>query len=322
MNDTKQSNQTEAGNDTLTTLLNLAGPSAEIESDVEQRVYANVRREWSRSKLRSQPLRWALPFALAASVLIVFGLKGSDVVPQARSVGSVMVAAAQPGAEALTVGDSVYAGDVLDTSKGHGMSLALQGDISLRMDSATLLKVDSANEFTLMAGRIYIDTGDRIYADRHVTVHTASGSATDVGTQFSVLFDNADMSVAVREGRVDLKEGGQTHTAKQGDKVTVRPGRIARFEIVPVVGESWDWAVALAPMFDIEGQSLLDFLKWVSRETGMGLRIQSDEVRMETMQSRLHGSVDGMTPIDALDAVLATTHFKYSIDGNTITIKK
>jgi len=322
MNDTKQSNQTGVGNDTLTTLLNLAGPSAEIESDIEERVYANVRREWSRGRPRSKPLRWALPIALAASVLIVFGLKESDVVPQARSVGSVTVAAGQPGAEALTVGDSVYAGDVLDTSKGYGMSLALKGDISLRMDSATLLKVDSANEFTLMAGRIYIDTGDRIYADRHVTVNTASGSATDVGTQFSVLFDNADMSVAVREGRVDLKEGGQVHRAKQGDKVTVRPGRVARFEVVPVVGEPWDWAVALAPMFDIEGQSLLDFLKWVSRETGMGLRIQSDEARMETMQSRLHGSVDGMTPLEALDAVLATTRFKYSIDGNTITIKK
>jgi len=317
MNDETRNDQAGDSSDTLTALLKLAGPSAEIEDDIEKRVYANVRREWSRGRSRSTTVRWALPLALAASVLIVFSLNESDTVPQVRAVGSVAVAAGDAG---LAVGDSVYTGDVLDTSNQRGMSLALRDGISLRIDAETLLKIDAADEFTLVAGRIYIDTGDLIYADSHVTVITASGTAMDVGTQFSVRFDDANMSVVVREGQVDLREGRRIYSAHRGDKVTVRPGTVAHFETIPVVGEHWDWASALAPAFEIENKSLLDFLKWVSRELGLELKIESDAMRMETMRPRLHGSIDGMSPQEALDAVLATTQFKYSIDSDTITI--
>ena len=320
MNDQRNKNQPDESNDTLKALLELAGPSAEISREIEDRVYTNVRQEWSRGKSWSKPVRWALPLALAASLLlVVFGLDQPDIVPQKRPVGSVSVVA---GDAKFVVGDNVYVGDVVDTSTGRGMSLALKDDISLRIDARTLLKVDSASEFTLLAGRIYIDTGDRVYADRHVTVTTASGSATDVGTQFSVRFENADMSVAVREGRVDLSEGRERHNVTKGKRVTVRPGNVARFESVPLVGEPWDWAVSLVPSFEIEDKSLLDFLKWVSRETGMELIFADDEFRMEVMRPRLHGSIEGMAPIQALEAVLATTKFKHSIDGNTIIISR
>lgn len=322
MNMTDQRNdiQPEESDDTLKALLGLAGPSAEISSEIEDRVYASVRREWSRGKSRSRPARWFLPVALAASLLVVvIGLNRPDVVPQKSLVGTVSVVA---GDAKFVVGDNVYVGDVVDTSNGRGMSIALRDDISLRVDARTLLKVDSTSEITLLAGRVYIDTGDRIYADRHVTVTTASGSATDVGTQFSVSFENADMSVAVREGRVDLREGQNRHNVTSGKKVTVRPGNVARSESVPLVGEPWDWAVSLVPAFELEDKSLLDFLKWVSRETGMELIFADDEFRMAVMRPRLHGSIEGVAPIQALEAILATTNFKYSIDGNTIIISR
>ena len=322
MNDDKQNKQPDDSNDTLIALLKLAGPSAEIDRDIEARVYANVRREWGRGKTWSRPARWAVPLALAASILIAFGLNESDNAPKARAIGAVTVVTGGAQTAGFDVGDNIYTGDVLDTSSRQGMSVLLADDISLRIDADTLLRADSASEFTLLAGRVYIDTGDRIYSDRHVTVTTASGTATDIGTQFSVRLDSADMSVAVREGQVDLKEGGRIHNAMRGDKVTVRPGKDAQFDAVSVRGEEWDWAVALAPTFDIENRSLLEFLKWVSRETGMELNIESDTTRMETMRPRLHGSVDGMTPLEALEAVLATTQFEYSIDGDIITIRK
>jgi len=322
MNNETQNKQPDDSNDTLTALLKLAGPSAEIDRDIEARVYANVRREWSRGNTWLRPARWAVPLALAASILIAFGLNESDNAPQARAIGAVTVLTGDAQTAGLAVGDNIFTGDVLDTSNRQGLSLLFADDISVRLDADTLLRADSASEFTLLAGRVYIDTGDRIYADRHVTVNTASGTATDIGTQFSVGLDNADMSVAVREGQVDLKEGGQVYSAMRGEKVTVRPGKAAQFDTVSVRGEEWDWAVALAPTFDIENKSVLEFLKWVSRETGMALEIESDAVRMETMRPRLHGSVDGMSPLEALDAVLATTQFEYSIEGDTITVRK
>ena len=320
MNDEKREDDQKASNDTLTVLLNLAGPSPNIDKDVEDRVYANVRNAWSTSKTRSwsRPLLWALPVTLAASVLVVFGWQGPDAVPRAKPVASIVLVADPSGASGI--GDHVYAGDVLDTSNGHGLTLALDDDISLRIDAHTLLKVDAANEFTLLAGQIYIDSGDRIHSDRHVTVMTAIGVVKDIGTQFSVRFDKADLSVAVREGRLDLSDGHQTHSARRGDKVTIRPGQSARFESVPIDGDQWNWAVALAPSFDIENRSLLDFLKWSSRELGMELVIESNSMRIEAMRSRLHGSVDGMSPLEAIDAVMSTTKFDYSIDDGAITI--
>ena len=84
MNDQRDDTQTDKSNDTLTTLLKLAGPRAEIDSEVEDRVYTSVRREWSRGRSWSKPIRWALPLALAASLLVVFGLNQSDTIPQKR----------------------------------------------------------------------------------------------------------------------------------------------------------------------------------------------------------------------------------------------
>jgi FecR-like protein len=320
MNSGKENKQAIDSNDTLEALLKLAGPEVEISDEVQGRVYANVRGAWEQGSPRRRVLRWALPTALAASALIALALTNTATTPAAIPAGFIVTAAAE-GAGPST-GDSIFAGDVIDTFSTTGLSVALRGDISLRVDRATLLTVDSADEFTLTAGRVYIDTGDRGYADRHITVRTPSGSATDVGTQFSVGFESSAMSVAVREGRVDLESGKQTHTAMRGDKITVRPGNAPRFDSVPPSGESWDWAVDLAPPFEIEGRSLLDFLKWASRETGMELNFESDQVRMEAMRPKLRGSIENFTPLEAIAAVMATTSLNHSIDGNTITISK
>ncbi len=321
MNDEPVDQQQTASDDTLAAMLKLAGPSPDIDRGIEARVYANVKQEWRRDKRQSTSVRWALPLALAASVLAGVGLYSSGVdAPSVSAVGAVSVVHGGSDNRAYSLGDTVFTNDVLDTRDHEGMSLELTRDVSLRIDANTLLRVDAANEFTLLAGRIYVDTGDRIYAEQHVTVHTVAGTATDVGTQFSVSFANADMSIAVREGKVDIREGGNTHSAKRGERVTVRPGKGAQTEEILTHGSEWTWAAALAPTFDIKSASLLEFLKWVSRETGMELNIESEAIRIEARRARLYGSIDGLSPMEALDVVLPTTQFKYSVDGNNINI--
>lgn len=321
MTDESQNKVPAEGDDTLAAVLKLAGPSPVIDREVEHRVYANVKQEWSRSRHRSSAMRWAVPVALAASVLVAISLIDSpSTIPAPTAIGTVSIIGSGTDNVAHAVGDAIYASDVLDTSGQGGMSVMLAKDISLRIDANTLLRVDAASEFTLLTGRIYIDTGDRIYPDRHVTIYTATGTATDVGTQFSVRFKDADMSIAVREGLVNVKEGSRTHSARRGDRVTVRPGTGAQFDSVEVYGPEWAWVTALASEFVIENSSLLEFLRWVERETGMELEIESEAIRIETRRSRLHGSIAGMAPLDALEAVLATTQFTYSIDDGRIVI--
>jgi len=319
MNDEQEKTDRLQEDSTLAALLNLAGPSVQIPQQLEQRVYEKVRSEWRQSSQqsrghtarpqRAQLMRWALPLAMAAAVLIAVLLipAGPDAPP--RSVGNV-----------LADGREVFIGDVIDTAGDGATSIMLDGDISLRVDNHTQLQVVAAGDFALLTGRIYIDTGDRIYSDRHVTITTASGTATDIGTQFSVSYAQDLMSVAVREGRVDLSDKLRSYSAVRGQKVSLRSGQTAQIDPVEIAGTEWDWAVALAPDFDLEQHSVLDFLKWAARETGLELVFDDDQVRSAARTARSHGSISGLSPLQAVEAVLATTQFKYSIDGGTLLI--
>lgn len=75
---------------------------------------------------------------------------------------------------------------------------------------------------------------------------------------------------------------------------------------MPPHDPSWDWAAALAPPFDIDRQPLIDFLQWAARETGRELVFTSDAARVAAMVNRLSGTVEGLTPSEAIDAVRPT----------------
>jgi hypothetical protein len=314
MKDEQERTEKRDDDSTLATLLNLAGPSPAIPEQIEQRVYQKVRSEWqspSAMAKRTHTLRWVLPFAMAATVLIaVLVLPGAPEAPL-RQVGKI-----------VADGSDVFVGDTIDTTGVGGVAILLDGDISMRIGDNSRIQVIAANEYSLLAGRVYIDTGDRIYADRHITIATGSGTATDIGTQFSVSYQQMDMSVAVREGRVDLSDHRQLYSAVRGEKLTLRPGQPAQIDSVSIAGPEWDWAIALAPAFELEGHSVLDFLKWASRETGLELVFENDDVRSSARSARTYGSISGLTPLEAVAEVLATTQFKYSIDNDTISVRR
>jgi hypothetical protein len=74
-----------------------------------------------------------------------------------------------------------------------------------------------------------------------------------------------------------------------------------------------------APGIDIEGLLLADFLNWAGRELGREIRYDRPETAEEAASIVLHGSISGLMPIDALEAVLATTHLRAVVgDGGVI----
>jgi ferric-dicitrate binding protein FerR (iron transport regulator) len=313
--------------DALAKLITLAGPRSEIPLDAKRRVHSAVHDEWNRATRKPRTLRWAAPLALAASVILALTILIQPTEMRVQSVGSVAKLTGIATGIGIVVGDTVNVGDVLDTAAGHGISVTLRDDTSLRIAANSMLRVDAPDEFTLLAGRIYIDSGDRIYRRRHVTIHTENGSATDIGTQFSVSFNGKDMSVAVREGRVDVRDSSKVdsskaYTTQAGQRLHLHSGQEGRFESVGIVGPEWDWATSLAPAYDIESGSFMDFLRWVARETGKELVFASDEVRMAALGTQPYGSVAGLTPLDALESVMQTTKFKIQVDDRTISVSK
>lgn len=302
-------------------LMKLAGPRAAVPADVQRRVYGAVRSEWEAATRRSGVTRWALPLALAASVIVAVGLMRDEPVAPTMVVGTVMRVTGP--ANGLAAGDPVHRGDTLLTAPGQGLSITTSDGLSLRIAPDTEIVFEGTDVVSMAAGQVYADSGERAFLDRHIRIDTPFGSATDLGTQFSVTYTGDIMSVAVREGSVnviDQQDQPAEYVADVGERLILRPGQDVAVEQVSVRDPSWDWAVALAPTFDIENQSLLDFLKWAARETGRNLEFEDDELRMQAMRTVLHGSVTDFTPEEAAESVLSTTGFRYRIDDQRIAI--
>jgi len=319
-NDKEQGMRDTSTDDTVAKLMNLAGPRAAIPADLEQRVHDNVRLTWRNSTSKKSPLRWIIQAAMAATLLLAIAINDSAPEITLQPLGQIATVAGGIAESDYSIGDAIYAGDFLQTGADRGLSIALSGDISLRIAADTSVRFDTADEFTLIHGQMYADSGERIYRDRQITIHTTMGSATDVGTQFSVAYNGRQLNVAVREGRVDVSGDQPSVTAMAGDRLTFQTGNEVVIDQVAAYDTSWNWATSLAPSFDLEDKSLLDFLKWASRETGKELVFSSDDVRMAAMRTELFGSVSNFTPDEAIESVLATTRFKYRVDEKSITV--
>jgi len=310
------------GDDSIARLLRLAGPRPAVPPDAEERVHSAVRNEWRRSIRQRRTLWWSVPVALAATIVLAVALVSRGPELSRAPIASVALVdgdGALSGGSPLP-GDEIYPGDVITTGD-HGVALAVTNGLSLRLAAETTAEFDSIEELTLRTGRIYADTGQSIYDDRSITVHTSVGSAKDVGTRFAVAFLDGDMKVAVREGIVDVSDRRGSYTAEEGDMLTLQPNEDVIVGKISPYDDSWDWAAALAPAFEIENRSLLDFLKWAARETGKELVFENDDVRMGAMKTILRGSVSDFTPAEAVDSVVPTTRFEHRIEAGQIIIR-
>jgi ferric-dicitrate binding protein FerR (iron transport regulator) len=220
------------------------------------------------------------------------------------------------------LGDEIYAGMTIDTGNDQGMSFLLARNESVRLDENSTIRVDAGDQFTLLRGRVYADTGEFVYRDGGLRIDTALGAVTDIGTQFAVSIQSDLLDVAVREGRVDVRQDAHKYIAMSGERLTLKQqGEIAVNPLAQTDGY-WQWATALAPAFEIEDKSLLDFLKWAARESGRLLFFEDSELRMAAMRTDLHGSIADFSPLEAIESVLATTAFRYRVEPDRIVIER
>ena len=342
MMDQENNEQQERDEEALARLMRIAGPRPDISPSVEsrvyervlrewqvstapadsKRVYANVQRSWRMAGVRRQLLRWALPLAVAASAVLVAVMMQQPVAPTVPAIGTVARVVGLPAEVGVANGDSVFPGATLTTGDGQGLSLLLVGSESVRLGSNSALRIDERARFTLLKGRVYADTGQFAYRNGGLQIDTGLGVVTDVGTQFAVEFDGDTLDVAVREGRVDVRQDAGAFVAIAGERLVVDEAGSAELTELTPHSIYWNWAAELAPTFDIENKSLMDFLDWASREAGMELVFASDELRMAAMRTELHGSVEDFGPIEALESVLATTAFKYRIEDGKVVIER
>jgi len=326
----------------LGNLLRLAGERPEIPLSIESRVYHRVQQEWQvstkepnaekvyaevhkswrRGAGRDRMLRWLAPAGVAASAILAFVLMSQPEPVATPSMVATVAGVIAPTTSTVTYreGAAVYSGDLIETGPGGGLSLLLGRNATLRIDENTQVRIDENDRIALLSGQIYADTGEFIYRDDGLVIDTPFGVVRDIGTQFAITAKPGSLNVAVREGRVEVAHESSAHTARMGERLTLAQGRSASISELDTHDEYWNWIVDLTPAYDTTNKSLLDFLKWASRETGRELRFETDESRMLAMRTDVHGSVTGMTPEEALEAILSTTMLEYRIELDKVVI--
>lgn len=304
-------------------LIRLAGRRKPVPAARAARVRAVVREEWrevTRSRRRRRSIaRLAWFFAAAATVFAALALAGwkAEVGPWAPPppVGVVEVV---DGPSGLSPGLELLPGAVIETGPEGRMAIRLRQGHSVRLDRDTLLRIGSNARLALESGAVYADSGPGRAATGSVTVTTRFGSVRDIGTQFEVRVSESATRVRVREGLVEMEHSGGMETARAGTEVEVDGDGNLRRAAVPVGGPEWGWVTAIAPPFDLDGASLSEFLAWVSRETGLRVVYQDASTAAAAPGISLSGSVEGLTPEEALAAVLPTCGLVHRVEGGDL----
>jgi ferric-dicitrate binding protein FerR (iron transport regulator) len=317
----------------LERVLKSAGLREKPPADVEHEVREHLRNEW-RSVVaeRGRHHRQRAYLALAASIVVAaiavwalaprFAEPGDVVATVALATGELRVTSGWlDNWHGVAGGQDLREGQTLETGATGRGALALPGGISARVDHGSRLVVAAADRLVLERGTLYVDSGSLPAPAAPLDIVTPTGTVRHVGTQYEVRLLDAGVQVSVRDGRVEWRSGdGDVERSGPGERLTItNDGRIER-STVPAYGAAWDWTLEAAPTIDIEGLPLAQFLAWAARETGRAVVYASPEARAEAADIVVHGSIAGLTPAEALDAVLATTSVHVDVSGGRLVV--
>lgn len=223
-----------------------------------------------------------------------------------------------PATLAVENGEVLRDGAWLETAPQSRAALRLASGHALRLDVDTRLRVVAPAVIALERGTVYVDS-HAASSGGSVEIRTPLGVATDVGTRFEVRLRDSSLRVRVREGIVNVTRDGRIHEARGGSELVLDQAGGVERRAVPLYGPQWQWSLEIAPAFDLEGRTLREFLGWVSRETGWRLRFHDPTVAAGTASVILSGSIEGLTPVDALTVVLPTSGLHHRIiEGDLI----
>jgi ferric-dicitrate binding protein FerR (iron transport regulator) len=315
----------------LERVLKSVGLREKPPADVERSVREHVRAEW-RSVVaeRGRRGRRRTYLALAASIVaaaVAFWALGPQLGGSAEPVATLALATGDVRVTSgwldkwhgVASGQPLLEGQVLETGDTGRGALELPGGISARVDHGSRLVVATADRLVLERGTVYVDSGSAPASPLDVV--TPTGTVSHVGTQYEVRLLESSVRVSVRDGMVEWRSSrGDVERSASGEQLTIRDdGRVERSS-VPGYGAAWDWTLEAAPAIDIEGLRLAQFLDWAARETGRELVYASPQAEAEAAAIVVHGSIAGLTPAEALDAVLATTNVHANAAGGNLVV--
>jgi ferric-dicitrate binding protein FerR (iron transport regulator) len=236
----------------------------------------------------------------------------------ARIAARVEAVAGQAGP--LRIGADVAEGSGIETEATGRIALRLGAGQSVRIDSSSSLRIVGPETFVLERGGVYVDSGIGPPVDAAVTIRTPYGEVHDVGTQFEVRLLERALRVRVREGAVVLRAQDDEHQVPAATELEADGRGSARMRSIQRFDPSWDWALGIVPLPDLEGITLRAFLEHVAREGGFDLEFDRPETARLATETVLRGSVPGLTIDRALETVLPTCGMDHRIQGGRLIV--
>lgn len=314
-------------------LVKLAGLRPAPPTEALDRLRAVTHSEWERvvAARRRRVYGVVTVAGLAAALLLVVRLGPSHdsqsdappvftatLVAATGQVDLIRASGTEQGA-ALRIGDAVTSSDDINTPGGVVAAFRLAGGASLRVNERTLVRVESPALVTLERGTVYLDTA-AAQSDLAIEVRTPLGVIRDIGTQFEVDVTESRTRVRVRDGEVVFTRAtSDTRAARATEVVATAEGVTTR--TIPVFGPDWAWVGISPSAFDLSSHTLMEFLQWVSRETGYTVSFESQDLAMRAERMRVQGSIDGLTAEEALDAVVPATGLEYHVSNGQVIIR-
>jgi ferric-dicitrate binding protein FerR (iron transport regulator) len=254
--------------------------------------------------------------AIAAAVLLYPRGDGAPIGVLARTAhGELVVDHNFLFDRPVRAGGTIFAGRQYTSAGSSLIALAKGG--ALRLAAGSVVEGIDARDIRLDSGRVFLDFPG---GAPPFVVHTSRGTIEHIGTQFEVKASAGDIRIRVREGIVRMRTTTGTQDAGAGTEVVFSRAGPVESRKVPTYGPDWEWAETIAPEFDIEGQPLAGFLDWVARETGRRIQFADDRARDTAQRTRLHGSIRGLAPLEALGQVLSTTTLRFEVRNDIIRI--
>jgi ferric-dicitrate binding protein FerR (iron transport regulator) len=269
---------------------------------------------------RRQRPKWAVPALIAALLLLSAGLiwwlarrsgAAPEIVRAESVIGTTWIGGKGTGGpRPLRAGEAIPAGATVVTAAGTGQAVA--GRASLRLADGTVLRLDagtyarfvSPTAVALEQGAIYADSGEN---GSGLTVTTPAGTASDLGTRFSVRLiglRRSALEIRVRDGAVAVERGSQSWLTPAGEELVVSPGGEPHRRPIDPWGPEWDWVLEAAAGYRIEGRTLGELLDWVTRETGWNVRWAEPDLAADAREIVLRGAIGRLRPDQAPFAVL------------------
>ncbi len=279
-----------------------------VPADRREAAFERVRSEWqsalaerAATPSRTPNRRWV--WGIAASVMMVlfsglfFSMSRDAADPKTR-IATVL---AVHGGDAFRINDAVYGKQSIQTGSAT-LSMRMTSGLIVRAAPYSELTFSDENHLRLEKGRIFVDANPA-ESNAPLLVETKLGAIRHLGTQYLVEYDRERLNVAVREGVIALQKPAETQAlakAAAGEQLSVSaraPQAIERSTVL-ATDERWSWVETVASPIDIDGITLGAFLQWYERETGRRVTLGNADP-----DTRLSGSIAGLTPDDALGAI-------------------